>query len=182
MTTWEILDIKACRVALKAYLSCQYPGSVNWSVTAHGLCIQEDSLCTAFKNQWLHKRSSILSQLGNFLLWMVPPLRPWDHIWAEQQMELCSLAGSPWMFLIPAWGFAPATKSPLVDDVHPFSLRPDPGLCTQSSSFQSKDRQMPISQRREWRLQRILPHFIILRGSKRGFQQMLWLVVFVYMK
>lgn len=110
----------------------------------------------------------------------MPPLRPWDHIREEQQMEPCSLAGSPHMSLIPAWGFAPATKSLLADDSQPFSLLPGPGLCTQSSSVQPK--QAPISHRREWGLPRILPHLIILRGSKGGLHQMSWLVIFVCVK
>lgn len=69
---------------------------------------------------------------------MPPPLRPWDHTWAEQQMEPCSLAGSPGMLLIPARGFAPATKSQLESDLQPFSLLPGQGSAHKVPLFSLK--------------------------------------------
>lgn len=42
--------------------------------------------------------------------------------------------------------------------------------------------QMPVFQKREWRLQTILPHLIILRGSEGRLQQMIRLVMSVYGK
>lgn len=41
---------------------------------------------------------------------------------------------------------------------------------------------MPVFQMREWGTQTIWAHLIVLRGSKEGLQQIIWLVLFVYMK